>query len=100
MAQQLNCDICQDEPGVQMLTNLTTGDTMVMGEACLPGFYGHCLLQLTGAGEHRGPANKCQACRRVHEQMTTPVAPIGDVSRETSPPDPVEIPAETAAEAP
>lgn len=83
MAQQLTCDICGQEPGAQMLTNLADGSVLVMGAACLPVFYGQSVLLVTDAGEHKGPAGKCQACRRVHEQMTTPVAPIGDVSRET-----------------
>lgn len=86
MAQQLACDICQAEPAIQMLTNVETGDVMMMGAACLPAFYGQSLLMVMDAGEHRGPAGKCQACRRVHERMTTPVAPIGDVSRETTDP--------------
>ena len=77
MAQQLTCDICHDETGVQMLTNLATGDVLVMGTACLPTFYGQSVLGVMDAGDHKGPANKCQACRRVHERMTTPVAPIG-----------------------
>lgn len=85
MAQQLACDICQAEPAIQMLTNVETGDVMMMGAACLPAFYGQSLLMVTGAGEHRGPAGKCQACRRVHERMTTPVAPIGANTDEDMP---------------
>jgi hypothetical protein len=61
MAQPLNCDICAAEPGVQMLTNLADGSVMVLGGLCLPVFYGHSVLQVMAAGEHKGPASKCQA---------------------------------------
>lgn len=77
MAQQLSCDICHDEPAVQMLTNLQDGTVLVMGAGCLPVFYGQSALMVMGAGEHAGPPTKCQACRRTHERMTTPVAPLG-----------------------
>lgn len=69
MAQPLSCDICQAENGVQMLTNLQDGSTLVIGAQCLPAFYGHSLLTVMEAGEHKGPPTKCQACRRIHEQM-------------------------------
>lgn len=77
MAQPIGCDICGQEQAVQMLSNMETGETIAMGPACLPVFYGHSVLQLLEAGDHKGPASKCQACRRFHEGMTTPVAPIG-----------------------
>jgi hypothetical protein len=100
MAQQLACDICGGEEAVQMLTNLATGDVMTLGRACLPAFYGQSVLSVMDAGEHAGPANKCQACRRVHEKMTTPVAPLADVSRETSEPDAAPPPPGDVADAP
>jgi len=87
MAQQLSCDICLDEPAAQVLTNAESGEVMTLGRNCLPVFYEQSIRTLLEAGEHKGPASKCQACRRVHERITTPVAPIGDVSRETSEPD-------------
>lgn len=77
MAQPIPCDLCNVNEAVQMLTNLDTGQVMTMCPACIPAFYGHSLLTVIDAGEHKGPAGKCQACRRVHERMTTPVAPIG-----------------------
>jgi hypothetical protein len=76
MAQQLPCDICNDEPALQMVTNLTDGSVLTMGANCLPGFYGQSALMVMDAGEHKGPAGKCQACRRMHERMTTPVAQL------------------------
>lgn len=87
MAQPIACDICGLETAVQMLTNLEDGTVLAIGAACLPQFYGQSVLIVIAAGEHKGPATKCQACRRFHERMTTPVTPIGDVSRET----PLEI---------
>lgn len=75
MAPQLPCDVCREEVAVQMLTNLATGDTMTLGPSCLAQFYGQSVLTLLEAGYHKGPAGKCQACRRFHEQMTLPVAP-------------------------
>jgi len=106
MAADIPCDICSLEPAAQLLTNLTDGNVLAIGGACLPQFDGHMPLDLFQAGEHKGPATKCQACRRFHERMTTPVAPLnveyddsvpgarapaapdtapaGDVSRETS----------------
>lgn len=77
MAQPIACDICTTGPAVQMLTNLQDGTVLTMCAACLPAFYGHSVLAVMDAGGHKGPAGKCQACRRVHERMTTPVAPIG-----------------------
>lgn len=77
MAQQIACDICEQEVSVQMLTNLVDGNVLAIGAGCLPAFYGNMALTLLEAGEHKGPASRCQACRRVHERMTTPVAPIG-----------------------
>lgn len=76
MAQQLYCDICASEEPVQMLTNLADGSVLMLGPACLPHFYGSSVLLAMDAGEHKGPAGKCQACRRMHERMTTPVAPL------------------------
>jgi hypothetical protein len=87
MAQQLPCDLCQDEPAVLMQTSLADGTVLTVGVACLPQFFGGALLGVIDAGEHKSIPTKCQACRRIHERMTTPVAPIGDVSRET----PLEI---------
>lgn len=89
MAYDIPCDICNLEPSAQMLTNLGDGTVLAIGAACLPQFYGQMTLELFQAGEHKGPATKCQACRRFHERMTTPIAPIGtetDVSRETPAP--------------
>lgn len=88
MAQPLYCDICSLEEAVQMLTNLADGSVLMLGPACLPQFYGHSVLAAMDAGEHKGPAGKCQACRRMHERMTTPVTPL-DVQ---APADPAEIP--------
>jgi hypothetical protein len=76
MAQPINCDICGDEHAVQMLSNLTDGTVIAMGPACLPVFYGQLVLISIGSDGHAGPPTKCQACRRTHERMTTPVAPI------------------------
>lgn len=77
MAQPIACDICTTGPAVQMLTNLQDGTVLAMCAACLPAFYGHSVLAVMDAGGHTGPAGKCQACRRVHERMTTPPAPPG-----------------------
>lgn len=87
MAQQIACDICAEEVAIQMLTNLTDGSVLAMGPACLPQFYGHSALTVMDAGEHKGPAGKCQACRRMHERMTTPVAPLGAGESSASWPD-------------
>lgn len=95
MAQPITCDICGLEQAVQMLTNLQDGNTLAIGALCSPTFYGHSHLAVTGAGEHRGPASKCQACRRLHEQMTTPVAPL-EVAAGDAPGDLEVIPANTA----
>jgi hypothetical protein len=85
MAQQLPCDICGAEAAIQMLTNLEDGTVITLGAACLPHFYGQSALITMQAGEHKGPSSKCQACRRMHEQMTTPVAQLGADPAETTP---------------
>lgn len=100
MAQTLNCDVCGEENAVQMLTDLTDGTSIAIGAACIPMFLGQAVLTVMGAGDHKGPANRCQACRRVHERMTTPVAPleVPDVSGAGVPYPPDT--ADTAADAP
>lgn len=100
MATQLTCDVCGEEPGIQMLTNLTDGTTMVIGAACNTEFYVQSTILLLETGQHEGPRTKCAACRILHERMTDGVTPMADVSRETSDPDPVNIPVETAADVP
>ena len=75
MAQQIACDICGSEQAAQMLTNLETGEVLAMGPACMPVFYGQSVLQVMDAGEHKGLPQKCQACRRIHEQMTLIMRP-------------------------
>lgn len=76
MAQQLICDLCSAEQAVLMQTTITDGSTMLVGPACLPLFFGGAILGVIGSDGHAGPPTKCQACRRTHERMTTPVAPI------------------------
>lgn len=76
MAQPIACDICTAEHAVQMLSNLETGGTMAIGPACTPVFYAQMLTLALDAGEHDKPAGKCQACRRIHERVTTPDKPI------------------------
>lgn len=76
MAQALPCDYCGNENAVLMMTNLDDGGTVTVGAACLPLFFGGALLGSIGSDGHAGPPTKCQACRRTHERMTTPVAPI------------------------
>ena len=76
MAQQLPCDLCGEETAVVMMNNLADGGSMTVGPQCLPGFFGGALLGAIGSDGHAGPPTKCQACRRTHEHMTTPVAPL------------------------
>ncbi len=76
MAQQLPCDLCQAEPAILMQTSLADGTVLTIGATCLPQFFGGAVLGVIGSGGHAGPPTKCQACRRTHERMTTPVAPI------------------------
>lgn len=97
MAQQLPCDLCADEQAVVMMSNLVDGQVMTVGARCLPQFFGGALLGAIGSDGHAGPPTKCQACRRTHERMTTPVAPIGtaepDSPAETT--EAIEQPSET-----
>lgn len=76
MAQPLTCDLCQAEDAVLMQTTLTDGSSMTVGAMCLPLFFGGAVLGVIGSDGHAGPPTKCQACRRTHERMTTPVAPL------------------------
>jgi len=76
MAQQLACDYCGNEVAALMMTNLGDGTVVTVGAACLPLFFGGALLGAIGSDGHAGPPTKCQACRRTHERMTTPVAPL------------------------
>jgi hypothetical protein len=85
MAQTLICDFCQAEDAVLMMTNLTDGIVVTVGSACLPVFFGGALLGAINSDGHAGPPTKCQACRRSHERMTTPVAPL------SIPADPEEV---------
>lgn len=76
MAAQLPCDLCGEEAAVVMFNNLVDGSAMTVGALCLPTFFGGAMLGSIGSDAHAGPPTKCQACRRVHERMTTPVAPM------------------------
>ena len=99
MAQPIACDICGTEPAVQMLSNLLDGSVMAIGAACAPQFYGASALLTMDAGQHKGPAGKCQACRRMHEQMTTPVTPLDIQQATDETPDPAaDTPDPQAAE--
>lgn len=82
MAQQLICDLCHEEEAVLMQTTLLDGSSMLIGPSCLPLFFGGAVLGVIGSDGHAGPPTKCQACRRTHERMTTPVAPLA-VQQET-----------------
>lgn len=77
MAAPLVCDICQGEPGVQMLSNLSDGATMIIGAACAGDFYHQMLIRTLDASQHEGPRTKCAACRRFHEHGTGGVVAIG-----------------------
>lgn len=92
MAAELPCDFCGDEAAVLMMNSLTDGTVVTVGAACLPLFFGGALLGAIGSDGHAGPPTKCQACRRTHERMTTPVAPLtaqapDDDSEATTPAD-------------
>lgn len=76
MAAELPCDFCGDEAAVLMMNSLTDGSVVTVGTSCLPLFFGGAMLGAIGSDGHAGPPTKCQACRRVHERMTTPVAPM------------------------
>jgi hypothetical protein len=76
MAAQLPCDLCEQEVAVVLFNNLADGSSMSVGALCLPTFFGGAMLGAIGSDTHAGPPTKCQACRRVHERMTTPVAPL------------------------
>lgn len=94
MAAQLTCDVCREEPAGQILTNVETGDTMTLGQACLMVFYHQSLLTLLEAGEHTKIPSKCQTCRRVHEHMTLAYNPPADTETTETPADtpvPVEV---------
>lgn len=90
MAAQLPCDLCEQEAAVVMFNNLVDGSAMTVGALCLPTFFGGAMLGSIGSDAHAGPPTKCQACRRVHERMTTPVAPL------SIPETPAEAPADVA----
>lgn len=46
MAQAIGCDLCQQEPAVMMQSNLTNGDTLGVGEACMVTFYAASLTTM------------------------------------------------------
>jgi len=89
MAAELPCDFCGAEAAVLMMNSLTDGSVVTVGAACLPLFFGGALLGAIGSDGHAGPPTKCQACRRSHERMTTPVAPL---TAEAAPPAELENP--------
>lgn len=76
MAADLPCDFCGEEAAVLMMNSLADGSVITVGALCLPTFFGGAMLGAIGSDAHAGPPTKCQACRRVHERMTTPVAPM------------------------
>ncbi len=84
MAADIPCDLCGEEAAVVLMNNLVDGGTMAVGSLCAPMFFGGAMLGAIGSDAHAGPPTKCQACRRVHERMTTPVAPL---TAQAAPPD-------------
>lgn len=76
MAADLPCDFCGEEAAMLMMNSLADGSVITVGARCLPTFFGGAMLGAIGSDAHAGPPTKCQACRRVHERMTTPVAPL------------------------
>lgn len=98
MAAQLPCDLCDQESAVVMFNNLVDGSAMTVGAACLPTFFGGAMLGSIGSDAHAGPPTKCQACRRVHERMTTPVAPLSVPADEPPTLESESTPVEQAAE--
>ena len=76
MAAELTCDFCREESAVLMMTDLVTGTVVTVGAACLPMFFGGAHIGSIGSPGHAGPPTKCQACRAIHDQMTTPVAQL------------------------
>lgn len=82
MASQLPCDFCTEETAVLMMNNLADGSVVTVGAACLPVFFGGAHLGAIGSAGHAGAPTKCQACRRVHEQMTAAATPIAEAPPE------------------
>ena len=52
MAQQLTCDMCQDEPAAVMQSSLVNGETIAVGDNCMPLF---CLAVVTAIVEGMDP---------------------------------------------
>jgi hypothetical protein len=98
MGASLPCDLCAQEEAVLMMNSLTDGSVITVGAACLPQFFGGALLGVIGSDGHAGPPTKCQACRRTHERMTTPVAPLSVEYDDSVPGARAEAPPEQAAE--
>ena len=98
MAAQLPCDLCDEEAAVVLFNNLADGSSMSVGAKCLPHFFGGALLGAIGSDPHAGPPTKCQACRRTHERMTTPVAPISIPADDSGGQAGEDLAAEPAAE--
>jgi hypothetical protein len=96
MAPAITCDLCGEETAALMQTSLVDGSVLAVGGSCLPLFFGGALLGSIGSDGHAGPPTKCQACRRSHERMTTPVAPLSAV--DDPPADPGDPPGESTAE--
>lgn len=98
MAADLPCDFCGEEAAVLMMNSLSDGSVITVGAACLPTFFGGAMLGAIGSDAHAGPPTKCQACRRVHERMTTPVAPMVPAESSATWPDNATDDGEQAAE--
>lgn len=46
MAQAISCDLCQQEVAVMMQSNLTNGDTIGVGDACMVTFFASSLTAM------------------------------------------------------
>lgn len=81
MAQPITCDICTGEPAVLLQTDVTTGDVMSVGAACLFPFY---LGAAGGLADGMPPEVRAEYASQVGalaEAFTGPTGAVGGPAR-------------------
>lgn len=87
MATVMACDMCQQEPGTVMQTNLGNGDVIVLGDNCQLAFYLTVIQSIIEAMPHDSVAEYAVALKPVIDAMTVTVSTaqtLADIDQESA----------------
>lgn len=88
MAQAIGCDLCQTEAAVMMQSNLTNGDTIGVGEACMVTFFASSLTAML----HGAPPEMLNDLSPVLVPLAAIIGPSEQDMEDGIPPQPSSHP--------